>query len=1413
MSRRKLYLSATLIAGVLLVLGLFMGGQMTTSAQSKPTGPVGNSQKPEVSTAVKYDLSPPLTELIAQQAAFPSNPPRREIEEGFPTDRMPKVVGHMPDGALQRDFGLTSPMIPSPVITFSGIPNTCGCSPPDPNGDVSANYYVQMNNSGFQIYDKTGVALTAVAQNNTLWAGFGGPCQTENAGDPVVLHDQMADRWMLTQFTDQTAPFFNCVAISQTSDPRGAYHRYAFSTPSFPDYPHYGIWPDAYYLNTRESGIGVLGDIALERDQMLIGNPAARQVRFTTTETGTGPNGLLPSDLDGSNLPPAGSPNFFVGTQDNDFGAASDAILFFKFHVDWANTANSTFTGPTIIPTAPFDSAFPCTPTSRDCIPQPGTTAKLDILSYRQRPTFRLAYRNYGTHESLVTSQSVEAQPGVAGMRWYELRSPNTTPVIFQQGTYSPDTTTHRWMGSIAMDAVGNMALGFSASNGTDVFPSIRYTGRLAGDPLGTMPQGEGTFINGTGSQTGSPRWGDYTSMNVDPSDDCTFWYTSEYVPTTSAVGWRGGVGAFKFPNCSQGTPTPTVTGTPPTATQTATLTRTSTSTLTPIPTATACNIVTLLDEGFESGTLGVFTGTAIITSTTTPVPTPGWASVASNPHSGTRSAFAPDPDKVTDSRLTTINNINIPAGVTTATLTFWHRFAFENTFDGGVLEVSTDGGTSWTDADANIQQGGYNGTIVVFSSCTTAGTPPPFPAGKRVWTNTSTTYSQVRVNLLPYAGTANMKFRFRLGTDCSVSSTGWNIDDVVVSYGSSGGCATVTGTPPTATGTAVLPTATTTRTNTSVVTPSGTTAPPTITGTSVAGTATATACAAGPPTWSDMAPIPVLRGRAAGATVGNSIYVFGGRPASTTYTDTIYRYDTVANTWTLISTVLPDLNTSNMAAAVLTFPEGQRIFLAGGSGANSFVTARTLAFNPTDNTITTKATWPATPLRIPGGWTVVNNKLYIFGGFEPADIMHTDIWMYDPMTDTWTESATELGTARGYIATELMPDGMVYLAGGMSGDLTDLTTFEKFNPVTQAITAGPDLPQPKSNNHGYNVGGKFYMPTGGIEATNLDTATWVYDPGTNAWSTTTPTLHAVRNYSKGYGADGSIYVIGGADSLGSTFFDFNQKLTFSTGGPCPTATSTTGIPTSTVTGVVPTSTRTSTTAPSATSTAKVIVTATSTACTITFTDVDQTNVFYPFIRCLACRGIISGYGDGTFRPFNDILRGQIAKVVSNSAGFDEDPGPQIYEDVDGSNPFYQWINRLSMRGHMGGYPCGTVAAEPCIGPGNRPYFRPFNNATRGQLAKIVSNAAGISTTPSGVFYTDVQKDNPFYIWIMRLTDLGVMSGYDCGGPGEPCDSENRPYFRPFNNVTRGQASKIVANTFFPGCETPARPLPAEASR
>jgi hypothetical protein len=513
------------------------------------------------STAVKFDISPPLRDIVpleVKPGAVTEIPERATGLEGAfgPQDA---------DAAVQTTYGPS--LIPAPIVSFNGPGNISGVSPPDPVGDVGPNHYVAMSNLSFQIFDKLGNSLYGPALNNTLWAGFGGACQTNNSGDPIVLHDQIADRWMLSQFTSSGPTYFNCVAVSQTSDPTGAYYRWAFSTGSnFPDYPKYGWWSDALYISTREfaggSTFAGIGAYAVKRADLISGNPAAQVISFLATPASAGGaynigDGLLPSDLDGSTLPPAGSPNYFMGSMDNGgpYGAPQDALTLWKFTADFVTPANSSFVLANTIPIAAYDTVFPCTPTSRNCIPQPGTANKIDILSYRQRPTHRLAYRNFGTHESLVTNQSVEAATSMAGIRWWEVRSPNSNPVLYQDSTYAPGTqdTIHRWMASVAMDNAGNMALGYSASNGTTTYPSSWYTGRLAADPLNTMPQGEGSIINGTGSQTGSGRWGDYTSMNVDPVDDCTFWYVNEWVPTTSSVGWQLRIGAFKFPSCGGG--------------------------------------------------------------------------------------------------------------------------------------------------------------------------------------------------------------------------------------------------------------------------------------------------------------------------------------------------------------------------------------------------------------------------------------------------------------------------------------------------------------------------------------------------------------------------------------------------------------------------------------------------------------------------------------------------------------------------------------------------------------------------------------------------------------------------------------------------------------------------------------------
>jgi hypothetical protein len=567
----------TWLATLVLIVTLF-GTIPATAAPEESTLPAFKGPNPKFSTPAAFDVSPALRDLAAAQRVTPQSAALQEIRP----DRGPTVQdkGFSGDGALQsaatqRNLA-SSAQIAAPIQNFEGLSNQDNfnifgfrVNPPDPNGDVGPNHYVEMINLVFGVYSKTGTLLLGPVDTGTLWAGFAIPDCTDPSGDPVVLYDQLKDRWILTQFTTRGPEYWNCVAISQTGDPTGAYYRYAFSTGvNFPDYPKYGVWRDSYIITTREFGPTVeygIGVYALERDKMAEGDPNARVVSFFLDGNDPGilplvGDGLLPPDIDGNLKPANGAPAPLVGTQDDGgpYGAAFDALNIWELTLKWQATPIASIALKTQLPVASFDSIFPCAPTSRDCLPQPGVTDSsryLDILSYRQRPTFRLAYRNFKTYESLVTNQSVEALPGIAGVRWYEIRRTNGTYSVYQQGTYVPNDGVHRWMGSIAQDKKGNMALGYSVVNGTDVYPGIRYTGRLKGDPLGQMTLGEGTIINGTGVQlTTNSRWGDYTDMTVDPTDDCTFWYVNEYYTAagqaSSLAGWQTRIASFKLPGC-----------------------------------------------------------------------------------------------------------------------------------------------------------------------------------------------------------------------------------------------------------------------------------------------------------------------------------------------------------------------------------------------------------------------------------------------------------------------------------------------------------------------------------------------------------------------------------------------------------------------------------------------------------------------------------------------------------------------------------------------------------------------------------------------------------------------------------------------------------------------------------------------
>ena len=429
----------------------------------------------------------------------------------------------------------------TPVLSFEGIPNT-GLVPPDPNGDVGPNHYIQMVNSQFQIFDKSGNSQVGPSNINSLWvaANTNDACEFNNDGDPIVQYDHLADRWLMSQFVAFTN---QCIAISQTGDPvAGGWILYNFPTPVNNDYFKFGVWPDAYYMGTN-GGYPQAHAWAFDRTNMLLANAATFQV-FTLPTDGSI---MLPSNLDGP-TPPAGAPNVFMRfVEGAEFGGV-DRLELAEFHVDFATPALSTFTFLPDLPTAPFDSVL-CSlvpdPIGVACIPQPNTNQELDTL--RGFTMYPLQYRNFGVDETLVVTHNVDVDGNdLAGVRWYEVRKEAGVWSIFQQGTQSPDDT-HRWIGSAAMDSCKNIALGYSVTSDT-VFPGISYAGRLANDPLGTMPQGEYSLIAGTGSQTNSFRYGDYSSMTIDPVDNRSFWYTSEYINANGQ--WQTRIAQLVFDNC-----------------------------------------------------------------------------------------------------------------------------------------------------------------------------------------------------------------------------------------------------------------------------------------------------------------------------------------------------------------------------------------------------------------------------------------------------------------------------------------------------------------------------------------------------------------------------------------------------------------------------------------------------------------------------------------------------------------------------------------------------------------------------------------------------------------------------------------------------------------------------------------------
>jgi uncharacterized repeat protein (TIGR01451 family) len=547
--RKRILVVAAFATALLVETGVVLAGGASSSRYShrvpvpRTVLHLGNaSSKIIVGHAVSHVRTRPLRSLKP-----PPFRPRAE-HEANPNPVVDSSHRDARDPVVQRR--LASPRMPSPILNFDGIPApgvNCNCAPPDTNGEVGATQYVQIVNQGFQVFDKTtGASVFGPADIATLWSS--GTCSSSGQGDPVVLYDQLANRWVITQFAGASVPTDECIAVSTSSDATGSYNAYDFHLGTdFFDYPKFGVWPDAYYMSMNvfdSSGSVFLGPqpFAFDRAAMLAGSPSPA---FITSRDPTFFNPtsdfFMPADLDGSNPPPAGAPNPFLTE-----GLSNSTWPLYRFHVDFANPASSTFTLASQLVFAGFTvlcfDEF-------SCVPQLSSADGLDAIA--DRGMFRNAYRNFGNgHEALVGNMTVESN-GVAGIRWFELNHVTSgAPTFVQQSTYQPDSTW-RWMGSVAMDHLGDMALGFSASSAA-IDPKIAYAGRLVTDAPSLLLQGETDLFHGAGSQVGTNnRWGDYSDMTVDPVDDCTFWYTQEYYATTGSFAWRTRIGSFKFPSCT----------------------------------------------------------------------------------------------------------------------------------------------------------------------------------------------------------------------------------------------------------------------------------------------------------------------------------------------------------------------------------------------------------------------------------------------------------------------------------------------------------------------------------------------------------------------------------------------------------------------------------------------------------------------------------------------------------------------------------------------------------------------------------------------------------------------------------------------------------------------------------------------
>lgn len=498
------------------------------ASQDKPISPS------HIGVGVYHGLSQPLRDVPVitadewEKMELDANKPRNEElrERSYPYAAIAEPKGT--DPAWQKFMG-TTPAPKAPIVSFDG--QSSPYYPPDCNGTAGPNHYMQTINVVYAIYSKTGALVAGPANMNTLFSGM--PGATYNDGDPLILYDEQADRWVAVEFSVGGTNDYMLFAVSQTNDPTGAWHKYSFDVDDMPDYEKVGIWQDGYYMGTNNGSAGKKDIYVFERSKMLVGQ-TAQMVGFDNPWRPTTIDGFMcvpPVDNDGA-FAPAGSPGLFITINDDAIAGGSDQLWIYELAVNWTTPTSSTFTRAQQLSVPAFDSNFGA---NWDNIKQPGTTKELDAIP--QVVMNVPQYRNFGSYQTLVCCHSVDVDnTDHAGIRWYELRKTSGTWSLRQSGTYAPDAHS-RWLGSISLNGQNEIGLGYSISS-TSVYPGIRYTGQSSAAyaaGAGTLDLAEQTVITGAYTQTTYNRWGDYAGMSVDPADDKTFWFTTQYPGVSGA--------------------------------------------------------------------------------------------------------------------------------------------------------------------------------------------------------------------------------------------------------------------------------------------------------------------------------------------------------------------------------------------------------------------------------------------------------------------------------------------------------------------------------------------------------------------------------------------------------------------------------------------------------------------------------------------------------------------------------------------------------------------------------------------------------------------------------------------------------------------------------------------------------------